>query len=155
MVDVGEPDGQAIGRIASRVQLEAIDLNDAIFRAPEDRDDAPEPDNVGIETRFGMHDGEIVFWLAFRMIFDGYDIESEEEPYVIQARFRLRYKLAEDYEANPEDVAQFGRWNALFNVWPYWREFVQSTTDRAGMKRMTVGLMGLPVVDQHETTPSE
>ncbi|MCP4303452.1 MAG: hypothetical protein GY788_00925 [bacterium] len=42
-----------------------------------------------------------------------------------------------------KDIAQFLRWNAVFNAWPYWREYVQSMSARSAMTRITIGVMGL------------
>lgn len=59
----------------------------------------------------------------------------------VRARFELRYKLPETFVAESKDLEEFARTNALFNAWPYFREFVQNT-----FSRMSVPAIVLPLL---------
>lgn len=48
----------------------------------------------------------------------------------IKAGFELRYSLPPDLRVSRRDLNTFARINSVFNVWPYWREFIQSMTTR-------------------------
>lgn len=52
----------------------------------------------------------------------------------IKASFIARYNiLATDEEIPDKAFVEFGRVNAPFNVWPYWREFCQSACSRMAL----------------------
>jgi len=105
-------------------------LNDAI---PE----------TGIEVRCEMAEDQrsLGCLLTFGTVFAG----ELEAPYQIVARFRAVYAIDDD-EAPLEksDLDQFAHWNAMLNVWPYWREFVATMTDRGGLPRVVVPVMRVP-----------
>jgi hypothetical protein len=67
-------------------------------------------------------------------------------PYYLFARFRLIYEIHEEQgeELTSEDLQQFAQWNAVFNAWPYWREYLSSTINRAQLPRFVVPVMGVP-----------
>lgn len=57
----------------------------------------------------------------------------------IKADFVALYRASEPLTEREEVV--FHQQNAIFNVWPYWREFVQSTGSRMGVPYMHVKLL--------------
>ena len=58
--------------------------------------------------------------------------DKEYEPAIqIQSIFKSRYRAQE--KLTEECVQAFSEHNVGFNVWPYWREFVQSSSLRIGM----------------------
>jgi len=59
----------------------------------------------------------------------------------ISAEFCLEYSIDSGVPITDEIVAAFGRMNGVHNVWPYWREYVQSISMRAGLPPMTLPLM--------------
>lgn len=66
--------------------------------------------------------------------------ELEEEQQVeelvaseITALFVAEYAIVGDEKLSEECINEFGRVNAPFNVWPYWREFCQSTCSRMSL----------------------
>ena len=49
-----------------------------------------------------------------------------------------------------EFAGAFGKMNGIHNVWPYWREYVQSVSTRAGMPPVTLPLMtGTAIADYY------
>jgi len=78
----------------------------------------------------------------------------EDGPFQVVARFRLLYALREGEPSDEEeDVAQFVYWNAVFNAWPYWREYVSSTINRAHLLPYMVPVMGVPM-PKRQTEPT-
>ncbi len=56
----------------------------------------------------------------------------------LSATFRATYRL-EDANSYPQDALQhFADLNGTYNVWPYWREFVNTSTGRAGLPGVIV-----------------
>jgi len=49
--------------------------------------------------------------------------------YQIEATFRVDYELKDD--VSEESLKEFAHFNAVHNVWPFWRQFVFSTTNQA------------------------
>jgi hypothetical protein len=59
--------------------------------------------------------------------------DSTPPPLAIQTDFILEY-LAPSFEGiSQEQIDAFGKMNGVYNAWPYWREYVQSTTTRFGL----------------------
>jgi hypothetical protein len=66
----------------------------------------------------------------------------------ILATFRLLYESTEPEESDlrtfPKDqMDAFIHTNAVHNAWPYWREFAQNLTVRAGLPPLTLPLLKL------------
>jgi hypothetical protein len=59
----------------------------------------------------------------------------------IDAEFLLNYTFKKEIPVSDEIAAAFGKMNGIFNVWPYWREYVQSTIARAGLPPVALPLM--------------
>jgi hypothetical protein len=64
--------------------------------------------------------------------------ESGGELFGVEGTFLLVYRIAHPENLGKENFEAFGRLNGLFNAWPYWREFVQSATNRMGVPPITV-----------------
>jgi len=58
----------------------------------------------------------------------------------IMATYELIYLLSKDMKVSQEELNDFARLNAMFNVWPYWREFVQSTITRMNLPPLVLPL---------------
>jgi len=51
----------------------------------------------------------------------------------ISLNLALTYACESVGEFSPEALNDFGRLNGVYNAWPYWREFLQSSTVRMGL----------------------
>lgn len=56
----------------------------------------------------------------------------------IHGTFELSYRIPGDERFSNEELAEFGRVNAVFNAWPYWREYVQASLARMSMPILTI-----------------
>jgi hypothetical protein len=56
----------------------------------------------------------------------------------LSAGLELSYRLSKEVELTPQQLRAFGKVNALYNAWPYWRELVQTTVARMGLPRLVV-----------------
>ena len=62
------------------------------------------------------------------------DAEAEAPPAIrLEATFELAYNLKPEAEYPEGALDDFSRLNGAYNVWPYWRELVQSVTGRVGL----------------------
>jgi preprotein translocase subunit SecB len=80
---------------------------------------------------------------------------EQDAPYELVAKFRALYSIEGSEPLDPADVKQFAYWNALFNVWPYWREYVSSTVNRAHLPQFTVPVIKLGASSLEFQTPIE
>ena len=68
--------------------------------------------------------------------------EAKEEPLVsIETSFELQYCLPEGLRVEPQTLTTFAETNGIYNAWPYWREFVQSTLARMGLPPVVLPLL--------------
>lgn len=149
-VEVAGPppyDAAAVGRVAARVEIVSVELLGAYF---ERADDGPLP----VDTPGDLTPGIGIGGVEWEMSPDGTTLgcavnfgatfDEEPEPYELYARFRLLYSIEEEAELDEADVNQFANWNGVFNAWPYWREYLSSTINRAQLPRFVVPVMGVP-----------
>jgi len=96
-------------------------------------------------TRFGQNS-------AFALP-DLLEWDSQVEGLHIVGTFVLQYEarfdeqltlIDEPIEVASADVVAFATFNATFNAWPYWREFVQSMTSRMGLPSVVIPVLPVP-----------
>jgi hypothetical protein len=63
----------------------------------------------------------------------------------VQAVFDVVYDISDAEDPATESVDAFARINSLYNAWPYWREFVQSSVQRMGLPTLMVPLLTGPM----------
>jgi hypothetical protein len=67
--------------------------------------------------------------------------EEEAKPaFRVAASFELAYKIPPDLDPSRQELRAFAETNAVFNAWPYWREFAQSMTARMNLPPLTLPL---------------
>lgn len=76
------------------------------------------------------------------------DVDDSAIGVEILADFRATYSASE--ELDKECLEEFGNTNALYHVWPYWRELIQSTCARFGLPPMVLPMYQVPVSNQVE-----
>lgn len=138
-------DTAAVARVVPRVEISTVELVSAHF---ERRDDGPFPmlsiesaiPEMGIDVDWDLRENFLGCVITFGTIF-----EDEAGAYDIVARFRLLYLIEPGDPIASDDINQFANWNAVFNAWPYWREFVSNMLGRANLPQFIVPVMRLPV----------
>lgn len=58
----------------------------------------------------------------------------------VRAVFEVMYQLPSDLSPTPEAVREFANHNAVFNTWPFMREFVHAMTQRMEIPPITLPL---------------
>lgn len=91
----------------------AFDLNfrPFAFRARKDR--------LSIET-------------DFRFVITA-EVPASAPIFKIECRFEAQYGLSEGFEPSEKQIEAFQAANAVFNCWPFFREYVQSTATRMSL----------------------
>jgi hypothetical protein len=81
----------------------------------------------------------------------GQTADGKEGPH-LAAGFGAIYTIESLERFTPEQVSEFLPTIALNNIWPYWREFVQSTTVRMGLPPLQLpSLQGVEVTSSMTT----
>ncbi len=96
--------------------------------------------------------------LSVSVIFGFKAVTKEEAPVEavrITCRLQADYDLASEYEPSAEEVEAFRESNAIFNCWPYFREFVQSSLTRMNYPPLTVPFLRLVPKMPKEAADSE
>ncbi len=74
------------------------------------------------------------FAVMLHLIVDALQAGETSEPLLhVEAKFLLAYVVRDLDDLTDAHCEAFADLNALFNVWPYWREYVQSITTRMGL----------------------
>jgi hypothetical protein len=142
-------DPEKAGKVASSVEILGVELVGAHFTR---RDDATLPAVAGSSysiPAFNINadwnrseDGSI---LGCTVTFATDFGDSEAPPYQLVAQFRLIYSLPQSTILGNDEVDNFVYWNVVFNAWPYWREYLSSTVNRANLPKFIVPVMKLPL----------
>lgn len=61
--------------------------------------------------------------------------DEAEQKALIEATFIAEYELKQD-DLTEEAITEFALKNVMFNVWPYWREYLTSTCDRMNLPKI-------------------
>ena len=144
--DIPPYDPAAVGRVAKVIELRNIELLHAHFERSDDEPLPAEPSEIGPVAPEVLLD---VAWDADQSrALLGYVVRfgavSEDPSFRVYAFFRLVYEVAGDVDFEEAELEQFGHWNAVFNAWPYFREYVSSTVNRAGLPRLVLPVMRVP-----------
>lgn len=69
-----------------------------------------------------------------------------------QTVFRVVYAVKPDakFDFTDESINSFGAATTIFNVWPYWREFMQSMTARAAMPPFVLPMFSYAMLQDWE-----
>jgi hypothetical protein len=71
--------------------------------------------------------------LAVEVSFDSYAVDANKiTVFSVECAYELCYGLKDGYRPEGNEIEAFKNGNAIFNCWPYFREFFQSLTSRMG-----------------------
>ena len=71
-------------------------------------------------------------------------VEKKPDPVVlVECAYEVDYLLREGFEITPEHVKAFKDGNAIFNTWPYFREYLQNNLQRMGLPPLTAPFLRL------------
>lgn len=148
--------------VSANVEIRSINLQEASVKSRIDPR-ASVPDDIYLRQSFrASHDarkGESDIAVYVDLLFEAFqgaapgeelegdeDLEGTEAALIsLDARYTLVYSLPSGSDFEPDALDAFAELNGTYNVWPYWRELVQTVTGRAGMASVVVPVLRLPV----------
>lgn len=79
-----------------------------------------------------------IYQCGLKVVAEGQEGSETEEPTLIsiKASFSALYLLKA--KLSDECLKEFGHHNVPYHVWPYWREYAQSTLARMGLKPVNI-----------------
>lgn len=98
------------------------------------------------------------FETAVRLVMPSHDsheeipIESGAAAVEIDATFVAEYAIRNGADLSIEAQAEFAKNNVAFQVWPYWREFLQSTCARISIQPFTLPMFVMPTTESQQAT---
>lgn len=70
--------------------------------------------------------------------------EKKPEPIVlVECAYEVDYELRDGFSITSEQVKAFKDGNAIFNVWPYFREYLQDSLQKMGLPPLTAPFLRL------------
>lgn len=90
--------------------------------------------------------------IVFDALADG---QAEKRLFHIECCYELRYRLRKGYAPSKDELAAFHAGNALFQCWPFAREFVQNATQRMGLTVPPVPMFRVQLKRPVVATPDE
>lgn len=125
--------------VSARVQIKHVILAQAVAKRGPRHGGPPTTltMNVNVKTKVNKKERLIQVFPQFTLIAAGKDQTAEEQLH-IEALFLLQYEIDSFKDLKKPNLDAFGELNGLYNVWPYWREYVQSTTVRMGLPPLTI-----------------
>jgi hypothetical protein len=81
--------------------------------------------------------------------------EPKKLPLHLKVEYELRYRVPGDFKASKAELASFAKFNGVYNAWPYFREYVQTTTQRMNLPPVIMPVFRIPQPPKREAaTPS-
>jgi len=141
------------GAIAKRVRIDDIRLvSSNLKRNVLSDEDIPKRVRLNngfkVTHRFDAetkHIGVLVLFLVCGRPESG---EGETDIFRIESSFSLDYRMSGDEPAGVEEVAAFAKVNGIYNAWPYWREYVQSTASRMGLPPLVLPVLSPGTIEK-------
>jgi hypothetical protein len=145
--------------VSDRVQILEIRLLES--RAEQKRFDEETPrrmtQNIQVETHLDAGKSTLEVFPHFMLVVKRQGASPEDLFVRIDARFALTYSIGSQDGLTDENYYAFGQRNGVYNAWPYWREFVQSTTVRMGLPPLTLPVyrIGISKLQQDAALPAQ
>lgn len=124
-------------------RVEILDVRLITCRAeqtPEATTDTPKTFDIQRNVSFELdRDLKLVLvFVDFSLIAQLKNMPKGDPILQIQGKFLLTYRIRSFRGLSDAAFQQFGEMNGVYNAWPYWREFTQSTTSRMGIEPLTL-----------------
>lgn len=131
------------GMVARQVELLSVSLQQAVVHSNVDPLDPPEQLQLrqGYQAHYELSDKRPdQLHVSVALDFSAADSaeEAAEEHAALSATFRLVYALNDASEQPPDALQHFAELNGVYNVWPYWRELVQTVSGRIGLASIVI-----------------
>lgn len=127
-----------VNKVARATHLDAVRILRGSFQV-EALPNAPTETTAALGSSFAFDRSVTKDHLLSRVSFS-LDVQQSGTPplhaVTVKATIELSYKMTAEFEEAELDC--FAKVNGIYHAWPYWREFVQNSTTRAGLPPLTL-----------------
>lgn len=131
--------------VSRRVQIDSVRLKASASRLSVEGEKIPTHIEVRHSTKTAKDKKSnvvrVLVQCEFVATYDGATAAPDKSPVYILAMFDVAYSLQGDGEPSSAELDAFGELNGMYNTWPYWREFTQSTLCRMGLPPYTLPVL--------------
>jgi hypothetical protein len=134
---------EALRAVQSNCEIQAVTLLSCNVTRAKAGTDFREPYSVRpvLSNISSARHGE---FLTIEVSFEYSAWDSSEPPerlFLVNCTFEVTYKMNRDYDPTPDEISSFSRGTAVFNCWPYAREFLRDITARIGQQTPVLPLL--------------
>lgn len=136
-------DFKTLSKVVTRTDLESIFLSDCnVWRSLN----ALEYEEVGAEISFNGalledHGDHFIAKATLSAKGQPKGRHPDKEVVSLECEYILTYSLRDREELTIDDIKQFCHMNAVYNAWPYWREFLQNMSNRMELPVLILPLL--------------
>lgn len=142
--------------VHQNAEISEIRLAKAMMQSREIDDLAKMPIEVRFDYRcepIGAFSNPLQLAISFELI--GVDASAgktngprggqDGEAFRIECTYHVRYDVSKTFTISPDHVSAFKNGNAIFNTWPYFREYLQDSMQRMGLPPVIAPFLRLRV----------
>lgn len=127
------------GPVSDRVQIRHVILAETVARRQPVCAGLPTDLSLHVRVTTEMQEQERLIQVLPRFTLVGRGTEGAAGATLhIEALFVVQYHVPSFEGLSRANIDAFGKLNGVYNVWPYWREYVQSVAVRMGLPPLTV-----------------
>jgi hypothetical protein len=145
-------------RLIAVVELEDVRLVEATAKAGvRSREEAGEIELSAIHSARapqGIREGIFYVLTSLEVRITSADAEQKKQPLALRVEYELKYRVPADFKATKAEISSFAKVNGVYNAWPYFREYVQSTMLRMNLPPVILPVYRIPPTPKNEATPS-
>lgn len=131
-----KPNMEVVRAVAQRVEIQQVKLIESTLKCAPSFPKPPRNVEIGCGSSvdYNKEKERVLVAVRFKLSARHEDSTSHVPDDVqIEALFLIVYHLKPGPSLTRDQLAKFAELNGIFNAWPYWREYVQSTTSRMGL----------------------
>jgi hypothetical protein len=149
---------QTARRLIAAVQLDNVRLVDAMARAGvRSREEAGEVElfyEHSARAPQGIRGGVFYVLASLEVRISSARVEGKKMPLHLKVEYELKYRVPKDFKASKAEVSSFAKMNGIYNAWPYFREYVQTTTQRMNLPPVVLPVYRIPQTPKSPATSS-
>jgi hypothetical protein len=134
---------QALSSVQANCEIQGITLLSCSVTRAKAGNTLKEPFSVKpalSNISSSRHDSTLVIEVSFE--YSAWDSsEPAERLFLVNCTFEVAYQLRDGYTPSNDELASFSRGTAVFNCWPYAREFLRDITARLGHQTPALPLL--------------
>ncbi len=157
IIDIDQATFETVRPLILCAELQSVRLTKCKMdtKPPKASDDAGNVSMALITMARGQRVGEKIH-CSFSFKLNAIHESADAKPLEISLMLEATYTVPSERTFSSKQINAFATTNGMLNVWPYWREFVQSITGRAGLPPLTLPLFRIRIVPNAKAaTPAE